>query len=388
MNNYIDNHAEELVNLSLKLHDHPETAFKEYKACAWLTEYLESKEFEVITPVGGLDTAFIAKYDTSKEGPSIAYIAEYDALAEIGHGCGHNLIATMSLGAAIALSKHEDAAGIVYVIGTPAEEGGGGKVILLEKGVFENLDCAMMIHPATENLIMRGGLATRGIKIMYHGKSAHSSSPEEGVNALSAVLETFNAIDRHRALMPIGHNINGIITEGGFASNVIPNSAACKFSVRAKTTDALNVVMNDVKHIISSTNNLIGTTASIKEGRTYTERSPNKPLAETLKHHMKSFGIEMNYPREDMKLGSSDIGNVSLQLPTIHSYLNIWDGKGEMPKAHSQDFTKASRSDFAHERMLIGAKVLAATGLSTIKEEKLLDEIRSYFEEKTLSKMK
>ncbi|MCH4886341.1 M20 family metallopeptidase [Acidaminobacter sp. JC074] len=382
MTKYIDNHAEELIDLSLRLHDHPETAFKEHKACKWLCDYLSEKNFNVVTPVADLETAFVAKYDTGKVGPHIAYIAEYDALPEIGHGCGHNLIATMSVGAAVGLSNHPQVSGVIYVIGTPAEEGGGGKVMMLEKGVFDPIDYAMMIHPATENLIMRGGLATRGIKIMYHGKAAHSSAPEDGVNALSAVIETFNAIDRHRALMPIGHNINGIITEGGIASNIIPNSAACKFSVRAKTSKELEVIMKDVHHIIDSTNHLIGTKSTVKEGLTYTERFPNKPMAETLKGHMEKYGIMMKYPRPDMKIGSSDIGNVSLKLPTIHSYLNIWDELGEKPKAHSQGFTRASRSEFAHERMLIGAKVLSETGLSILEDQKLREDIDDYFKSK------
>lgn len=376
MDRYIDEISNELKELSLKIHSHPEIAFKEVKAHKWLTEYLESKGFKIET-VKDMDTAFLATFDTGKTGENLAYLAEYDAL-EIGHACGHNLIAMMSVGAGIALSQSPHATGIIYVIGTPAEEGGGGKVHMIEKGVFDNIDYALMIHPATENLIMRDGLATKGYSITYHGKAAHSAAAENGVNALSAVILTFNLIDQMRCQLPNGTNINGIITEGGIASNIIPERASCKFSVRARTSEELLLVHEKIDHVVESVNNLVGTTCKIKRGMMYTERYPNQPIAETLKLHMKTYGVEMKYPPKNMKVGSSDIGNVSKILPTIHSYLNIWDGHGDKPVAHSDSFTEASKSEYALNQMIIGAKALSKTGESIMMDEELRKKINEY----------
>lgn len=378
MNKIIDNYAKQLIQLSLMLHKHPEMAFEEVKASRWLTEFLKHEGFEITENVGGLETAFIASYDTKKEGPHLAYIAEYDALKNIGHACGHNLIATMSVGAALALSRTKYANGVIHVIGTPAEEGGGGKIMMLDQGVFDKIDYAMMIHPSTENLIMRGGLATRGYSVSYLGKSAHSSSPEEGINALTSVLNTFYMIDQERGKMPIGTNINGIILEGGVASNVIPNQASCKFSVRAKTVKDLEDVIDRLDNIVSNIDHNNKTSSKVKKGLVYSERYPNKPMAETLKQHMKHYDIHMNYPRPNMKLGSSDIGNVSIKLPTIHSYLNIWDEEGDKPIAHDSSFTEAAKSEFALKKMLIGAKALAYTGESILKDKQLQLDIKAY----------
>lgn len=364
--------------LSHKLHNNPETAFNEHKACQWLTDFLREEGFDIVTPVAGLDTAFIATFDTKQDGPHISYIAEYDSLKTIGHACGHNLIATMSVGAAVLLSKSKNVRGKIIVMGTPAEEGGGGKVLMLDQGVFDEIDYAMMIHPSTQNLIMRGGLATRSFTVYYQGKSAHSSSPEEGINALTSVLNTFYLIDQNRAKMPIGTNINGIITNGGEASNVIPNNASCRFSVRAKTREDLKDVIQRLDKIVSDIDNNVGTTSVVKKGLIYAERYPNKPMAETLKSHMSDFNIIMDYPDPNMKLGSSDIGNVSIEIPTIHSYLNIWDGFGDKPVAHDISFTEASKSDYAHERMIIGATVLAQTGQSILSDGTLREQIKAY----------
>ncbi len=223
--------------------------------------------FNIKKGIGELETAFRGEYTGKGNGPTLAFLAEYDALPEIGHGCGHNLIATMAVGAAIGLKEvAENINGNIVVLGTPAEEGGGGKIIMLENGCFDDIDYALMMHPCVNNLILRGGLATQGIRIEYYGKSVHSSFPEGGINALQAVIQTFNMIDQFRGLFPpIKTNVNGIITDGGRAANIIPDYAACEFSVRAATVKDLNMVMEYIEHIISTVEKLIGVKANIEK---------------------------------------------------------------------------------------------------------------------------
>ncbi|MEW9124034.1 MAG: M20 family metallopeptidase, partial [Thermotaleaceae bacterium] len=361
LNENIEKFKEELIDLSRKIHEKPELSFQEYEAVENITTLLKKHGFEIKRGIGGIDTAFRADYNGKSEGPNIAFIAEYDGLPEIGHGCGHNLIAAMSVGAAIGLSKiaHE-IDGRIVVMGTPAEEGGGGKVIMVDRGCFDDIDYALMIHPSTQSLICRGGLATRGIKIEYFGKATHSASPEDGINALQAVIQTFNGIDHSRALLPLKSNINGIILDGGKASNVIPDYAACKLSVRADNVADLKTVVSTIERIVQSVEVLTGAKGKIEKSLIYTERYPNKCIDEKLKENMAQLGETMEYPNPKMKYGSSDIGNVSLILPAIHAYIQIAE---EGINSHSIDFTEASISQRAHAQMLKGAKALAMTGL-------------------------
>lgn len=369
----------ELIELSLQIHQNPELAFEEHLATKNLTQYLEHYGFKIMRQVGGLETAFVAEYKGEKKGPIIGYLAEYDALPGIGHACGHNLIATMSAGAAIGLASVVDAiGGTVRVIGTPAEEGGGGKIMMCNQGVFDDVDYAMMIHPATENIICRGGLATRSVTIEYSGKAAHSASAESGINALNAVIQTFNLLDASRTLMPTGTNINGIIINGGTASNIIPDRALCKFSVRAVDIADLKKVIHVFDRVVAAVDALIGTSSKIRLGLIYSERYPNKPMAEALRDNLRFFDEVMHYPNPKMKIGSSDIGNVSLKLPTIHSYLKIAEAE---VKAHSKDFEIASSSEYALKQMIKGAKGLAMTGYDILTSEDLRNSVQLYFDE-------
>ncbi|WP_026894527.1 M20 family metallopeptidase [Clostridiisalibacter paucivorans] len=373
----IEGIREELIDLSKRIHEKPELAFNEYSAVENIISLLEKHNFNVKKGIAGLETAFRAEYNGKGKGPTVAFLAEYDALPEIGHGCGHNLIGTMSVGAAIGLSKVANKIdGKIVVIGTPGEEGGGGKVIMVNKGVFDDIDYAMMIHPSTSNIICRGGLATRKLKIEYHGKSAHSSSPEEGINALQAVIHTFNFIDHIRAILPLKSNINGIITEGGKVPNVIPDYACCSFSVRADTVSDLKIVVKHIEHIVKSIENFMGVKANISKTLVYTERYPNKFIAEKLKDNIAQFGEEMHYPKPNIKYGSSDIGNVSLVVPAIHSYLKIAE-LGTI--SHSMAFTNAAITENAHNQMMKGAKALALTGFDIFSDEKLRQDIYDEF---------
>lgn len=379
----IDKIEKELINISNEIHSNPELSFEEYKAKEILTQYLKNKGFKIKENLAGLETSFIASMGEDKDKKTLAFLAEYDALPEIGHGCGHNLIAAISTGALVGLSKvKEDLGANIVLIGTPAEEAGGGKIIMEGKGVFENIDYALMMHPACENLICRGGLATRSVKIEYFGKAAHSSTPEDGINALQGVIQTFNLIDSFMKIFPLKTNINGIITSGGKASNVITDYASCEFTIRNETVHDLNEVVGYLDNIVDLVDNLLGTKSKIEKGLIYSERYVNKTIDEKLKENIKKYGIEMNYPDENMKLGSSDIGNISLKIPSIHSYIKISE---EYIQSHSKEFTEASKTNYAHKQMIKASKALAETAYDILTDKNLQSQIQKEFD-KTVPK--
>jgi len=212
--------------------------------------------------------------------------------------------------------------------------------------------------------------------VHFHGKAAHSSTPEEGINALQAVIQTFNGVDHLRPLMPLKANVNGVILEGGRVPNVIPEYACCSFSVRADTVFDLREIVSYVERAIATAEMLTGARAKIEKSRVYTERYPNRMIAERLKVNIAQFDEVMDYPDPKMKVGSSDIGNLSLELPVIHSYLRIAEPG---VNAHSSDFTRASASDFAHEQMIKGAKALAMTGWDIFSDHSLREKIYDEF---------
>lgn len=373
----IDGIFPELCALSLNIHSHPEQCFQEHYACKELTSFLKSQGFDVTGNLGGLDTAFLAEMKGCGPGPVVALTAEYDALP-IGHACGHNLIAAASMGAAAGLMAVMcETHGTLKVIGTPAEEGGGGKVILCDKGVFRDVDFAMQVHPHKINMIQCGSLAVRTVNVEFYGRMAHSSRPEEGVNALSSLLHTFSAIDVQRALLPNQTNISGIVKEGGKASNVIPDYASASFCVRASTVCDMQAAQAAVERAVESSNCLFLTTSRITYGILYSERYPNGPMDEAYKAHLESFGEQVTYPPAGMKLASSDVGNVSLEVPMIQPYLYIGDAD-----VHTREFEKAAATPFAQEQMKKAAKALARTAYDLFVSEELRQKAVGDFEEK------
>lgn len=375
----LDNIRKELLNLSEKIHENPELCFEEYKSAKFIKELLRKHDFEIEENSGGIETAFKARFKGKKKGPVVGFLAEYDALPEIGHGCGHNLIATASVGAAIGLSKlMKDLAGEIILMGTPAEEGGGGKILLLEKGEFDDIDFALMAHPSTQALIGRGGLATTGIDLKYMGVSAHSAAPEDGINALQAVIQTFNLIDSIRAQLPFKTNINGIITKGGNAANIIPDFASCKFSVRTRTLSDLKIVIDKIKNTIEAVEKLTGAKSEITIKKAYSERYPNLTIGEVYKKYMEDQGEKVEYPNPYAKIGSSDIGNVTLKIPAIHAYFKITD---KSIVSHSIDFTKAAITEEAYESTIRTSKALACTAYEILTDSNLRELILKEYSE-------
>lgn len=369
---------EDLINLSHVIHENPETAFQEYRSSKILVRFLKDHGFTVNTGIGRLDTAFAASRNGKGQGPHIAFLAEYDALPGIGHGCGHNVIAAGSAGAFLgAAAVMDEFDGKISIIGTPAEEGGAGKVILLEQGVFDDVDFAMMIHPSSgKSLIARGGRASTNIHVKFHGKAAHSANPGKGINALSAVISVFNHIDMLRPTFEMQDNVNGIITAGGTAANIIPGEAACEFSLRSRTMLELRRLSDKVKSAVLTAAQLTGAVPEIEEERIYAERYPNLPMCEALKANMEELGEGMEYPDPNVLYGSSDIGNVSICLPAIHDYLAI---APEGVNSHHPDFTKAAVSARADEVCIKAAKGLAMTAVDILADEIFREKILEFY---------
>lgn len=377
----IDGMRGELLALSHQIHAHPEIGFEEHQATGFICTFLREHGFEVETPYCGLETSFRAVKKGKGPGPRVAFLAEYDALRGVGHGCGHNIIATCAVGAFSGLaSLMENYDGEISIIGTPAEEGGAGKVILLERGGFDEADYALMMHPSGggSNLVGRGGRAATTIHVSFHGKAAHSSAPSNGINALSAAIHVFNQIDLMRPTFQIQDNINGVILEGGTAANVIPELCRCEFSLRAETMLRIEHLISLVKSCIEHAESLTGAIAEVTVEPIYAERYPNKPMCEAFKNNMELLGTPMQWPTPGKLYGSSDIGNVSIKIPAIHDYLSITDDK--TIQSHSKAYAEAAATPQADEICIKGAKGLAMTALDILESSDFRDQINAYHE--------
>lgn len=364
----VDRIAPELIKLAHDIHDTPELGMQEFKAAAWQKELLQRHGFAVEQPFCGMETAFKAVKGTLGKGPQIAFLSEYDALNGIGHGCGHNLIAASSCGAAIALAEAlEGQEGAVILFGTPAEETVGAKVIMADAGVFDGVDCAMMMHPsAADNLVGRGGLAAVGVTVEFFGKSAHSSAPASGVNALASTIALFNMINAQLHCWPNKSKINGIITDGGTASNVIPAYSKCCFTVRADRKNQILPMLDDIDRLSRAAAATTGAEVKVTRGLISAERYSNRVIDEAFKNNMETLGETMSWPDPEMMCGSSDIGNVSLVVPAVHVYLSLHapDANG-----HSAELCAAASSPRADDVVCLAAKGLAMTGCDIFSSE-------------------
>ena len=367
-----------LIQISQGMHANPEIAFEEHESMAALTNELEEHGFEVERGVAGLDTAFIATYGSGE--PVVAIIAEYDALPGLGHACGHNLIGTWAMGAGIALRRAiPDMQGTLKVIGTPAEEGGGGKVTMAEAGIFDGLSAAMMMHPRDTTYLDRGSLAATPYTIEFHGKSAHaSSSPETGVNALDAMIQVYNSVNALRQAFKPNTRIHGVITHGGDAANIIPDYTAAKFIVRTDDQAYQEEMKGRFRGIVEAAALATGCTVEISEGISYKQRVSNHALVDTFRENLTAIGIDYEVPPEGAGVGSSDIGDVSQLVPTIHPYLQICDkGTGN----HTPEFSGASGSERADELTATGATLLAWTAADVLLSSEVREQLDTSFRE-------
>ena len=356
---------ERLADISDYIYNNPELGNEEYKAVKALTTFLKEHDFKVETSIAGMDTAFKATFDSGKPGMTIGYLCEYDALPKIGHGCGHNMIGPMSAGAGVVLSKvlHE-VGGKVIVYGTPAEETNGGKVILAEAGVFDELDAAMIVHPDGETRASGSSSALYPIRFIYKGKTAHAAScPEKGINALNSVIQLFNGIDAFRQHVTPDVRMHGIITKGGVAANIVPDEAIADFYFRASTKARVTEVVEKVKKIAEGAALMTGATLEMERYELpYDDLNTNEILSEMFNNNLRELGIT-DIKEAKATGGSSDIGNVSHVAPTIHPYIGITD----CPMVgHSVEMANATITSKAHDRLLIAALAMAYTGYDVI----------------------
>ncbi|HWZ93080.1 MAG TPA: amidohydrolase [Polyangiaceae bacterium] len=375
----VDELEVDLSALSRRIHAHPELCFEERQASAWLGECLERELGATVERgVGGLETAFRAR--VGQGAPRIGILAEYDALPEIGHACGHNLIAGSAVGAFLALARQAaHFEGSVEIIGTPAEEGGGGKIKLLEAGVFQGVDAAMMFHPFDRDILAHPALCSMRIAMSYEGVPAHAAAaPFAGKSALTACLETFRLIDSQRVHFRDGVRVHGIVTNGGQAVNVIVEHASSEFTLRAATSAELERVKEIVLRCARGAALACDVSVSFDEKRGYREMQNNLTMARRFGAALEALGRNARETDARVGAGSTDMGDLSLHLPSIHPYLAICD-EGES-LCHEHRFADCAASDRGMSTMLVAAKAMARTALDLLEDPKLLAEVRREFE--------
>ena len=368
-----------LTGLADRIHGYAELKFEEHRSAADLAEALAAEGFAVETGVAGLETAFIARYGEGR--PRIAYLAEYDALPGIGHGCGHNLIGPASVGAAIAL-KDEIArgtvSGSVWVIGTPAEEGGGGKVTMVERGVFDDVDVVMMVHPFNRSVLDYGTIAVASVTVEYFGRESHASvEPHLGRNALDAAILLFNAVNAMRQQVTPDVRMHGIIAEGGQAPNVIPAYTRCEWLLRAETSEGLADLERRFQACAEAAGQAAGCTTKVQVKMRYKPRVPNPVLLELYRANFEALGATLDEPPEVGGRGSSDMGDVSQVVPTIQCYIRI---APDDVAWHTPRVAELAASPAGHAMVLLGAKVLAMTGFDVLSDPDVQQRIRAAFE--------
>jgi len=379
---FIERIKEEIFEVADEIYKNPELGNQEFKASKLLREKISAYGF-LVNEVEGLPTAFLARKKGQKPGPKIAFLAEYDALPKIGHACGHNLIAAASFGAAAALGAlGEELSGEVILVGSPAEETDGAKVLLVERGIFNDMDAAMMVHPGNRTTIYTTSLAIEALEFTYTGKAAHAAaSPHLGINALDAVILLFNGINALRQQLRPDARIHGIIVEGGHTPNIIPERAVARFYVRAKEKKYMLEVKEKVIACAKGAELSTGAKLSYRNFELgFDNLVTNKTMAEVFKANLKELGYH-DISDEEEGIGSTDMGNVSQVVPAIHPHIAIAE-KDVVP--HSLEFLKAAGSTRGKETAVLSAKVLAMTALDIMTREELLKKIKEEFEETVL----
>ncbi len=376
----IDSDRSQLKKLALKIHDNPELGLKEYKASAWLSQYLEEQGFTVENGICDMPTAFRASYGKGK--PFIGLLAEYDSLPTVGHACGHNLICMIAIGAAVASKQIVDRyGGSIVVIGTPAEENYGGKIVMTTKGAFSDLDVAMLVHPDTVDAATIFALACQQMTIEFFGKSSHASAnPTAGINALDAMILSFNNINALRQHIQSTARIHGIITHGGIAPNIVPDYSAGTFYVRASDDDYLDELLQKVLNCFKSAATATGARLEYKQDELrYATMRNNMALAQLYVNNMRTVGREVKIPKSKLSFintGSTDMGNVSQVTAAIQPVVAIAP-KGIL--SHSPEFAIAAGSESGIDGMCDAAKALAMTVVDLLSDPETLKKVRDEF---------
>ena len=376
----IDRRKDTLLSVSRAIHAKPELAFEEREASALLQKTLRDEGIDVEGGAYGLETAFASEIGT--EGPRVAVLAEYDALPDIGHACGHNLIATSGVGAGIALAAlGSDLPGRVRILGTPAEERGCGKELMARQGALEGVDAAMMMHPSSVNLVSMPCVCLAEVDVVYSGTAAHAAAmPERGVNALDALVLAYQGVAALRQHIKATERIHGIILDGGQAPNIVPERASGRFFVRAASQGELEVLKPRVQGCFEAGAAATGATLDLQWGEAdYLDIKFNEPLATSFKENAEALGREF-FPYDKLPAGmqgSTDMGNVSQYVPSIHPML------ASAPlhcTIHNAEFADWAGSEMGDAAALDGAKALAMTAVDYLCDADLRARTRSWFE--------
>ena len=363
----------EALELSHRVHATPEIAFEERRASAWTAALLENHGFEVTAPVGGLETAFTAAWRGSRPGPVVAFAGEYDALPEVGHGCGHNLMCSSSAGAAIAAASilGRDFGGELRFIGTPAEEAGNGKVYLIEAGLFADVDACLQIHPSDSNSAEVLALAVIEVKVSFHGKLAHASGdPWLGKNALDAIVLLHTMVAQWRQHLKPGERVHGIITHGGAAPNIVPDLTSGRWYLRTPVDEDLDDMIARFRTMAEAAASATGCRVELdidSKNRCRTMLN-NATLLEVWRRRLGEAGIADD--PIDPNAGSTDMANVSHEVPTIHPYLQI---APRGTPGHSREFASHAGGEDGDRVLPKAIKILAATAVDLLQDPALVE---------------
>lgn len=378
---FIDTNAKLYQDISLAIHAKPEVSDFEYFASQTLSEQLKKEGFEIELPAAGHRTGFAATYKSNKPGPTVVFLAEYDALAGLGHGCGHNVFgATSSLAGAALKSIVDQIGGEVRVYGTPGEEGGqngSAKGSFVKKGYLKDVDFALCTHPGSGS---EDGLSTRNyacapVDIEFWGKPAHAAGcPQDGINALDAQILTYAAIGVLRQQLTDRIRIHGVIVEGGTAPNVIPEYTKAKYYIRAADIDTLHELYEKVENIVKGSALQTGCTSSMKLYQNLVENMVLTPSLDAIyEKYITELGNTVKHVEDVVMPGSSDVGNISQVVPTIQPHISITDVQ---IAGHSQDMVDVSCSQKAMDAIVKGAKALAFTALELFENPEELVKVK------------
>jgi len=376
--NRIEELKEELFEVSDYIHGHPEYNFEEYLSSRILEQHLENHGFKVERGIAGLDTAFKAVCDSGKSGFDIGLFGEYDAVKGLGHACGHNIMGTVALGAGIAVSSiiHETG-GKVSVFGTPAEEGGGGKILMLEKGAFNGLDAAMILHPASDTVVNDISYSRTDVEVDFYGKASHAATfPDEGTSALNPLLQLFNMVNAMGLELMGKGKIIGVITMGGEDPIIIPDHCQARFTIRSFSMKHKLQLLERFLGICRAVAEATGTRLEYKDlGLPYEDIRNNEVIEKLLENNFLKLG-EAVAPRErELGIGCTDMGNVTHVIPSLQSYVGVAKGM----RGHTREFMEAAGDERGRRAILTGAKAMAMTAVDLLASQENMALVRAAF---------
>lgn len=370
--------SEDLYDLSDYIFSNPEYCFKEYLACEKMIEYLEEYGFTVEKNAADLETAIKATYDSGKEGYHIGIFGEYDAVPGMGHSCGHNLMAAMALGSGVAIkSVIDEIGGKISVFGTPAEEGGGGKILMLEKGVFKDLDTAMILHPANETVVNDISYSMTDIVVNFYGKKSHAATfPNEGISALNAVIELFNIINGMRLELMDTGKILGVITKGGENPIYIPDHCQAKFTVRSFDMKVKKQLVERLIETCEYVSKITRTKFEYEFYRlSYEDIRNNEIIEKLLEDNLTTLGENVMPREKELGIGCTDMGNVTHEIPGLQSYIKVAPDM----RGHTIEFEQACGDERGKRALIVGAKALAMTAIDLLIDKENMNNVKNTF---------